>query len=149
MVSGWRCIWSWILGWVWVRHLRHSTAPISVKNVNVSDSLRSVSILASMVRGRRRRRNRSWILGWVRTAALTAPISVENVNVSDSLRSVSVSYYGVFVLACTSDFLRCRCQQCKREGDSIARDTTKLRKCQLKLLITSTCLLYMLGWRNI
>ena len=45
MVSGWRCIWSWILGWVQASTSASSTAPISVKNVNVSDSLRSVSIL--------------------------------------------------------------------------------------------------------
>ena len=68
------------------------------------------------------------------TAALTltAPISVENVNVSDSLRSAS--YYGEFVLvlACKSDFLRCRCQQCKREGDSKGKGQNEATKCQLK-----------------
>ena len=64
---------------------------------------------------------------------------MENVNVSDSLRSVC--YYGEFVLACVSlTFLDADANNAKEK--EIARDKTKLRKCQLKLLITSTCFLY-------
>ena len=73
------------------------------------------------------------LASWLSTA-------VENVNVSDSLRSVC--YYGEFVLAlaCKSDFLRCRCQQCKREGDSKGQnEATKMSaKGDRPLLITST-----------
>ena len=51
-----------------------------------------------------------------------------------AIGDTGASYYGEFVLvlACKSDFLRCRCQQCKREGDSKGKGQNEATKCQLK-----------------
>ena len=100
--------------------------------MNVSDSLRSVSVsILAFWRDGTWKKAHLKLASWLSTA-------VENVNVSDSLRSVC--YYGEFVLACKSDFLRCRCQQCKREGDSKGQnEATKMSaKVDRPLLITST-----------